>query len=107
MYVIKLKEHLDRKKDQKEEAIRIRTTLIVPALKKHAKVCLDLEGFGRWTRSFLNEAIGGLIREDGYTREQLKEQMLVIPPKFARSIGGLVEQLINIAEMQRVVKRDS
>lgn len=110
MYIIKLIElvnMIDIYMDREKEAKRIRTEILVPALKEHAKVNLDLGGYNRWTRSFLNEAIAGLIREDGYTRNELKERLVIHPSKHTESIGLLVNNLIGIAEMQRLVKRNN
>ena len=48
-----------------------RKNILVPALKKGVPFCLDLDGAAGYAASFLEEVFGGLIREEGFTREQI------------------------------------
>lgn len=48
---------------------------LAPALKKFDKVIVDLSGYNRYGRSFLDEAFGGLIREEGFTSTELEEKL--------------------------------
>ena len=56
---------------------RFREELLVPALRKYdvVEVLLDnTEGYGS---SFLDEAFGGLIRDEGFTRDELSGRLVV------------------------------
>lgn len=52
-----------------------REKLLAPALNQYDYVHVDLSGYNRYGRSFLDEAFGGLIRESGFTKEQLEEKL--------------------------------
>ncbi|TDF37982.1 STAS-like domain-containing protein [Histophilus somni] len=52
-----------------------RKTLLTPALHANDKVKVVLTGYNRYARSFLDEAFGGLIREDGFTYDDLKNRL--------------------------------
>jgi len=57
---------------------RFRRTLLVPALRENDQVAVvldDTEGFGS---SFLDEAFGGLVRDEGFTREELGRKLTLI-----------------------------
>lgn len=56
---------------------RFREELLVPALKAHDQVEVDLddaEGFGS---SFLEEAFGGLVREGHFDKQTLKQRLKI------------------------------
>lgn len=48
---------------------------LVPALRKFENVHVILDGYNRYGRSFLDEAFGGLIREEGFSWEELKSRL--------------------------------
>lgn len=48
-----------------------RTKLLQPMLQRATHVTVDLTGYNRYGRSFLDEAFGGLVRDEGWTPEQL------------------------------------
>ncbi|MBM0748531.1 STAS-like domain-containing protein [Pantoea eucrina] len=52
-----------------------RTKILTPALRNSDKVVVDLTGYNRYGRSFIDEAFGGLIREDGFTKEELDSKL--------------------------------
>lgn len=62
---------------------------LVPALQQHDKVHVDLDGYNRYGRSFLDEAFGGLIREEGFTLAQLKSKL-----SYSHTLVPTIEQLI-------------
>lgn len=53
-----------------------RTTILRPklneAIASHSRVRIILDGSAGYSTAFLEEAFGGLIREDGFSREQLE-----------------------------------
>jgi hypothetical protein len=52
-----------------------RKTILTPALREFESVEIDLTGYNRYGRSFLDEAFGGLIREDGFSGEDIKKRL--------------------------------
>jgi hypothetical protein len=46
-----------------------REQVLAPALRSHDKVHVNLTGYNRYGRSFLDEAFDGLIRESHFTGE--------------------------------------
>jgi len=48
-----------------------REKILAPALNENDKVIVDLTGYNRYGRSFIDEAFGGLIRENGFTKAEL------------------------------------
>jgi len=52
-----------------------RTKFLTPALRASDKVVVDLTGYNRYGRSFIDEAFGGLIREDGFTKQELDSKL--------------------------------
>ena len=54
-----------------------RDDILVPALEDGDQVIVVLDGTEGYASSFLEEAFGGLVRERGYTQEQLRVQLEV------------------------------
>lgn len=52
-----------------------RVQFLAPALREHGKVHVDLDGYNRYGRSFLDEAFGGLIRDSGFTPEEIQNNL--------------------------------
>jgi len=55
---------------------KFREKVLVPALKRaknKTPVIVDINGAEGYGSSFLEEAFGGLIREEGYTKDGIKE----------------------------------
>lgn len=53
---------------------RFRDELLMPALKAHADVTVDLDGTTGFGSSFLEEAFGGLVRK-GFSVDELKRRL--------------------------------
>jgi hypothetical protein len=51
---------------------------LVPALNDYEKVTVNISGVPGYGSSFLEEAFGGLIRECGFSAQQLKEKLEII-----------------------------
>lgn len=56
--------------------VMFREQLLMPALKEHDKVVVDLSGVVGFGSSFLEESFGGLIRA-GYTLADLRQRLEV------------------------------
>lgn len=56
---------------------RFREGHLVPALRRAECVEVSFEGVYGCGSSFLDEAFGGLVREDGFTKEQLDRQLVI------------------------------
>jgi hypothetical protein len=69
---------------------------LVPYLKEYSKVHVILTGYNRYGRSFIDEAFGGLIREDGFTLEYLKNH-LTYEHADVKSIESLITERLNAA----------
>ncbi len=55
-----------------------REELLVPALREYAQVTVELDGTLGYGSSFLEEAFGGLIREEGFYYEDLKDRLRLV-----------------------------
>jgi hypothetical protein len=65
-----------------------RRKLLVPALRDSDSVLVELDGTRGYGSSFLEEAFGGLIREEGFDLPTLKHKLL-----FKSSDPTLVEEI--------------
>jgi STAS-like domain of unknown function (DUF4325) len=63
-----------------------RDSVLVPALQAHDKVVVYLDGTKAYMSSFLEEAFGGLIRERGFSFDDLKQRLLVTAKNARYSI---------------------
>ena len=75
-----------------------RDDLLVPALEANDHVTVVLDGVEGYASSFLEEAFGGLIRERGYSVDQVRRQLSVEAndPRF-EIFRRLAEQYIQAA----------
>jgi hypothetical protein len=74
---------------------------LAPALRKYDRVTVDLNGFNRYGRSFLDEAFGGLIRESGFTKADLDEKLTYFHDELS-SVITIIDERIEKAEEDRV-----
>ncbi|MBR9858467.1 MAG: STAS-like domain-containing protein [Gammaproteobacteria bacterium] len=56
---------------------KFRESLLKNALHQYQKVVVEMDGTLGYGSSFLDEAFGGLVREDDYTAEQLRCKLVV------------------------------
>ncbi|EJD6474801.1 STAS-like domain-containing protein [Providencia rettgeri] len=75
---------------------RFRKKLLAPALREFDHVIVDLTGYNRYGRSFIDESFGGLIRYEGFTKKQLEEK-LTYKHNDLPSIILLIDERINAA----------
>lgn len=73
-----------------------RKNLLAPMLREHGKVLVVLDGYNRYGRSFLDEAFGGLIREEGFSWEFLKDN-LTYSHTLVKSIEAVIRERIEAA----------
>ncbi|WP_272527598.1 MULTISPECIES: STAS-like domain-containing protein [unclassified Providencia] len=75
---------------------RFRTDFLAPALRTYDHVTVDLTGYNRYGRSFIDEAFGGLIRYENFTKDDL-DKKLTYKHDNLPSILLLIEDRINAA----------
>jgi len=73
-----------------------RQEVLAPALKKFDFVTVDLTGYNRYGRSFLDEAFGGLIREEGFSSSELKSK-LAYKHELVERIVDVIDERISAA----------
>lgn len=73
-----------------------REDILAPALRNYEKVEVDLTGYNRYGRSFLDESFGGLIREEGFSGNDLQKK-LSYHHKEVKSIEEVIKERIDAA----------
>lgn len=73
-----------------------RDKILAPALRKYDHVTVDLTGYNRYGRSFLDEAFAGLIRVSGFNYEDLK-QRLTYKHDMVSSIISIIDERMQAA----------
>lgn len=63
-----------------------RADLLAPALRSFDKVIVVLDGTDGYGSSFLEEAFGGLIRDEGFTEAQLKTKLSIVSNRISYKI---------------------
>lgn len=71
--------------------------VMVKALDKASRLVVDLDGTSGFGSSFLDEAFGGLIRNEGMTRAQVAERVFV-KSEMDESYAAEVEEALALAE---------
>ena len=61
--------------DGESSGEKFREELLAPALKHYEYVHVDLTGYNRYGRSFLDEAFGGLIRESHFSGDEIHRKL--------------------------------
>lgn len=73
-----------------------REDFLVPGLKDDGYVHVNLDGYNRYGRSFIDEAFGGLIREEGFDKQYLDEH-LTYSHSLLDSVISLIKERIDVA----------
>lgn len=82
---------------------RFREEILFPALQENDSVAVDLDGTLGYGSSFLEEAFGGLIREQGMTLNELNNKLQI---KSSRQLYlRRVMQYLDDAEQRRCGKK--
>ncbi|MDO9624062.1 MAG: STAS-like domain-containing protein [Pseudomonas sp.] len=63
--------------DGKKSGEEFRDDVLLPALRTHDKVTVDLNGVLSLGSSFLEEAFGGLVRKGYYTAKELSSKLTI------------------------------
>lgn len=79
---------------------KFRRELLAPKLRQYEKVHVNLDGYNRYGRSFLDEAFGGLIREEGFTGDDLRRK-LTYSHSLIKSLNKVIAERIEAAENSR------
>lgn len=62
------------------EAFRV--DILVPALRHHEVVCVHLDEAEGYGSSFLDEAFGGLVRNEGFLAGDLRKKLFIVTEDF-------------------------
>ena len=66
------------RRDGKFNGEKFRQEILVPALSANEKIEVVLDGARSYGSSFLDEAFGGLVREEGYSKKELKRKLSIV-----------------------------
>lgn len=79
--------------DGKYSGQACRENLIAPSLRSHEKVIVDLNGTLGYGSSFLEEAFGGLVREEGFFASDLHKRITFVAddPSLIEEIWSYIE----------------
>ena len=68
---------------------KYRLTVLKPelarAISENKRICVSLEGVMSFGSSFLEEAFGGLVREEGFSKEELQNRLSIDPGRASFS----------------------
>ncbi|MGF1719485.1 STAS-like domain-containing protein [Vibrio kyushuensis] len=77
-----------------------RENVLVKALNENDTVIVDLTGYNRYGRSFLDEAFGGLISRGKFTKAQLDDKLTVKHDTVQNFVNTINERIL-AAEKKR------
>ncbi|WP_210437635.1 STAS-like domain-containing protein [Vibrio crassostreae] len=78
-----------------------REKILVKELRENDKIIIDLTGYNRYGRSFLDEAFGGLISRSGFTKEEL-DKKLIVKHDDLDAVILVINERIEAAENRRI-----
>ena len=81
-----------REIDGERSAEVFRDDKLIPAMKQHDYVTVDLSGFNYYGSSFLEEVFGGLIRA-GYTLDELKAKLKVVHKQLPSYVDEVMDYM--------------
>ena len=76
-----------------------RKRILVPALKQYDSVEIILDGTIGYGSSFLEESFGGLIREEGFSYEEINNKLILISKR--KSILKSIENYIYNSSLEK------
>lgn len=76
-----------------------RKRILVPALKQHDSVEIILDGTVGYGSSFLEESFGGLIREEGFSYEEINNKLILTSKR--KSIIKSIENYIYNSSLEK------
>lgn len=77
--------------DGDSNGTKFREEIMAPALAKNEKVVVSLDGAEGYGSSFLEEAFGGLVRENGFSPGELKGRLTIISEEDPSLIAEIWE----------------
>lgn len=83
--------------DGKNSAERFKKEILLPALEKYEYIEIDFEGIAGVGSSFLEETFGGLIRNNGFSADEIYRRI-----KFLTRQGRIDEINYYIDEAQKI-----
>ena len=78
--------------------------VLVDALKKSQRLVVDLDGTSGFGSSFLDEAFGGLIRNEGMSRDEVRSRVIV-RSAMDETYAVEVEEAVALAEPAETAPR--
>lgn len=64
-------------RDSEDSGERFRKEFLVPALQRHEKVIVQMDGALGYGSSFLDEVFAGLVRDEGYSKKDVLERVVI------------------------------
>lgn len=86
------------REDSSDSAEEFRDDILVPLLREHDIIVLDLRDVYGYPSSFLEEAFGGLIREELFTEKDLNCKLRLVDHEGLRDNITRIRQFINDAQ---------
>jgi len=80
--------------------LKFRKNLLVPALNTYPKVHVVLDGYNRYGPSFLDEAFGGLVRDEDFSGEFIQKHLTYSHSEL-KSIEQIIDDRINAAIQEK------
>ncbi|SGY96110.1 Putative uncharacterized protein [Moritella viscosa] len=72
-------------------------------LREYDQVTVDLTGYNRYGRSFLDEGFGALIRKSGFIKAEL-DKKLIYKHDHLTSVITIIDERIREAEADRLAR---
>jgi hypothetical protein len=85
-------------RDGQSTGQRFREEFLVPSLREHPKVVVNLDGALMYPSSFLDEAFGGLVRSEGLRLAELKKKLEIKATEakfvsYVKAIWDMIESV--------------
>lgn len=80
-----------------------RKRFLLPALSEYERVVVDLAGVDGYGSSFLDEAFAGLIRHEGFTKDELSSRLLITTsdPSLQISVDDALQNIQDAADEKK------
>jgi hypothetical protein len=75
--------------------------LVAEAVRENKKLTVDLDGTAGYGTSFLEEAFGGLVREDGYSASELGRLLALISEEESYLADDIHEYIAEAEQLSR------
>ena len=82
-----------RRDEDDRSAEKFREDILIPALRDHDRVVVDLSGYDYYGSSFLEETFGGLVRTGCFPHEELVRKLKMVHKELP-SIGEEATQYL-------------